>query len=143
MKIDYRHINNIKITMWKQKILKYSYKKIGIKRGNSYRKNEEISRWEAKINIRKLNWYFSTLIEVFLNQITVCSHTFILFWLKNDLCESQNLSIKIPCALLAKLCLSSGDLFIFSVRVSPFYSYVCTLYLVLFLPCCILHYHCN
>ena len=72
-------INCIKNSVnWKYRNMNNT--KIGIKRGNSYRKNEEISRWEAKINIRKLNWYFSTLIEVFLNQITVCSHTFILCW---------------------------------------------------------------
>ena len=32
--------------------------KIGNKRGNSYRKNEEISVWKAHTNTWKLNWYF-------------------------------------------------------------------------------------
>ena len=41
-----------------------------------------------------------------------------------DLYESQNVSIKFSCALLVYLYLSSRELFIFSVRVSPFYSYV-------------------
>ena len=40
-----------------------------------------------------------------------------------DLCENRKVSIKFPCSLLVYLCLSSGDLFIFSIRVYPFYSY--------------------
>ena len=50
---------------------------------------------------RELDWNVLTLAEVFLNQkrINVC-HTFILFWLKKDLCECQNISVKFPCALL-------------------------------------------
>ena len=36
-------------------------------------------------------------------------------------CESQNVSIKCPCALLVYFCLLSGVFFIFSVKVSPFY----------------------
>ena len=38
----------------------YTYTKIGIKRGNSYRRSEK--------EHAKLHWYVSTLIEVFLNQ---------------------------------------------------------------------------
>ena len=53
---------------------------------------------------------------------TVCSDSFIFFWL-TDLCGSQNISIKFLCVLLVYLCLSSADRFIFSIRVSPFYSY--------------------
>ena len=37
-----------------------------------------------------------------------------------DLCESRNISIKFPCVILVYLCFSSGDLFIFSLRVNPF-----------------------
>jgi hypothetical protein len=51
--------------------------KIGIKRRNSYRKNEDISRWEAQINAHKLNRYILALTEDFLNQkrINVREHT--------------------------------------------------------------------
>ena len=42
---------------------------------------------------------------------------------EKDLCTESNVSIKFPCALLIYLCLSSRNLLIFSVRVSPFYSY--------------------
>ena len=45
-----------------------TYTKIWIKRGNSYQKNKEISRWEVQLNTWRLNWYISTLSEVFLNQ---------------------------------------------------------------------------
>jgi hypothetical protein len=45
--------------------------------------------------------------------LTVCSHTFILFWLTKDLWKSQNVWIKFQCSLLVYLCLSSRDIFIF------------------------------
>ena len=41
---------------------------IGKERGNSYWKNEEISRWNAYINTWTLNWYVLTITYVFLNQ---------------------------------------------------------------------------
>ena len=43
-----------------------------------------------------------------------------------DLYENQNLSIKFLCALY--LCLSSGDLFILSIKVSPIFSYFCVIH---------------
>ena len=57
-----------------------NYTKKGTKRGNTKKKNEEVSRWKAQINqkrTQKLNWYVSTFTEVFLNQkrINVCEHT--------------------------------------------------------------------
>ena len=55
---------------------------IGIKSENSYWKNEEVSRWKAQKRAdAKLNWYISTLTEIFLNQkrINVCEHNFGLF----------------------------------------------------------------
>ena len=39
-----------------------------------------------------------------------------------DICDCQNISVKLPCIYV---CLSSGDLFIFLVRVSSFFSYFC------------------
>ena len=73
---------------------KYDNTKIGIKRGNSYRENEEVSGWKAQIHTPKPNWHVSTLTEVFFNQklITICENTvkmasrvwwrkIILFWL--------------------------------------------------------------
>ena len=48
--------------------------KIGIKRGNSYRKNEVIQMKGTKKSTQKLNLYVLTLMNVFLNQkrINVC-----------------------------------------------------------------------
>ena len=63
---------------------------------------------------------------------TVCSNINSLL-IDEDLCEIRNVSIKLPCALLVHLCLSSGDLFVFSVRFSYFYSYFCYLYFGTFL----------
>ena len=50
--------------------------KIGKQRGNSYRKNEEISRWKAYTNTWKFNWNILTITDVFLNQkrVNVCDH---------------------------------------------------------------------
>ena len=51
--------------------------KIRIKRGNPYRRNEQISVRKAQINTWKLTRYVSTITVVFLNQnrINVCEHT--------------------------------------------------------------------
>jgi hypothetical protein len=43
--------------------------------------------------------------------------------IKEDLCDCRTVSGKFLCGLLVYLYLSFGDLFIFSVRVRPFYSY--------------------
>ena len=42
--------------------------KIGIKRGNSYWKNEKVSGWKTQISqksMHSLNWYVSTLGTIF------------------------------------------------------------------------------
>ena len=83
---------------------------------------KEISRWKAHINIWKLNWYDLTLTDVFLNQKRMmpslrCVH---IHSLLIDICGCQNVSVKLLCVYV---CLSSGDFFIFLVRVSSFYSY--------------------
>ena len=57
---------------------------------------------------------------------TACSYTFILFWLRKTFMH-QNASVKFPCPLLVYLYHSCGDLFIFLVRISPFYSYCCAI----------------
>ena len=57
---------------------------------------------------------------------TVCSHTFILF-LMRKISVCQNTSVKFPCALLDYLCHLPGDLFIFLLRVFPFYSCFCVI----------------
>ena len=51
--------------------------KIGKERGNSYHKNEEISRLKAHINTWKLIWRIWTITDVFLNpkRVNVCEHT--------------------------------------------------------------------
>ena len=53
-----------------------NYYKNRNKKANSYRKNEDISRWEAQINTWKLNWYASKFRKVFFNQnrINLCEH---------------------------------------------------------------------
>ena len=53
--------------------------KIGIKRGNSYSRNIEVSRLKAQINeksTQKFNWHVLTFTVVFLNQkgINLCEH---------------------------------------------------------------------
>ena len=45
------------------------------------------------------------------------------FLIEEDLCENQKGSIKFLYAILVNLCLSSGDLFIFTVKVSAIYCY--------------------
>ena len=94
------------------------------------RENEEISGWKAHINKRKGNWYISMITDVILNQKRVnvktwhCFYpmfTYIYFLLiEKDISDRWNISIKLPCVCVH---LSSGDLFIFSVRVSSFFSY--------------------
>ena len=42
--------------------------------------------------------------------------------IEKDICDSQNVSVKFQCVYV---CLSLGDLFIFLVRVSSFFSYSC------------------
>ena len=49
---------------------------------------------------------------------TVCSNTFILFWLTKT--SARNMSIKFPSTVLVYLCLSSIDLFIFLGKSFPF-----------------------
>ena len=50
-----------------------------------------------------------------------CVFTYIYSLLiEKDICDCQNVSVKLPCVYV---CLSSGDLFIFSVRVSSCFSY--------------------
>ena len=82
--------------------------KIGRERGNTYRKNEEISIWKAHINTCKLHWYFCQ------SQISSIKH-----WLSSDWEKHLWLS---KCISEASVCFSSSDLFIFLVRVSSFFS---------------------
>ena len=50
-----------------------------------------------------------------------CVFTYIYsFLIEKDICDHRNVSIKIPCV---SVCLSSEPLFIYSVRVSSFFSY--------------------
>ena len=44
--------------------------------------------------------------------------------IEKDICDYWNVSVKLPCVYL---CLTSGDLFIFLVRVASFYSYFCVI----------------
>ena len=84
--------------------------KTGIERGNSYQKNEEISSWKAQINTQKLNWYVSTITNMFLNQnrVNICEYTvkmsprsvrvssfypYFLLWIMNELTVWEKLLI--------------------------------------------------
>ena len=49
------------------------------------------------------------------------------FLIEKDLHKCWNISVKFPCALLVYLYLSLEDLFVFSVRIFPLYSYFCKL----------------
>ena len=71
-------VNNL--FLWphgKEKYRSTDNTKIGMKRGNSYWKNEEVTRWSTQMNqksTQKLNWYVLTLTDVFVNhkRINVC-----------------------------------------------------------------------
>ena len=63
-------------------------------------------------------WHFSKAVTW---QHLYHVFTYIYFLLiKKDICDWRNVSVNFPCVCV---CLSSGDLFIFSVRVSSFFSY--------------------
>ena len=55
---------------------------------------------------------------------TVYPHIYFLL-IEKDFREYRNLSVRFPWAIFLYLCLSCGDLFIFSVTISPFYPYFC------------------
>ena len=50
--------------------------------------------------------------------------------IKKGICDRQNISVRLPCVYV---CLSTGDLFIFLVRVSSFFTYV-TLSILQYVP---------
>ena len=72
------------------------------------------------------------ITDIFLDQkrVNVCEYTWrhlhylftYIYSLLNekDICDRQNVSIKLPCVCV---CLSCRDLFLFSVRISSFFSY--------------------
>ena len=45
--------------------------------------------------------------------------------IEENICDCRNVSVRLPCVYL---CISSGDLLIFSARVSSFYSYFCVIH---------------
>ena len=51
---------------------------------------------------------------------TVCSHKFYSLLIEKEICDCQDVLVKLQCIYV---CLSSGDLFIFSVTVSSFFLY--------------------
>ena len=71
---------------------------------------------------RKLNWNVSTITDVFLIQkritLTWCTYIYSLL-IKKNICDCWNILAKLLCVFV---CLSSGDLLIFLVRVSYFIS---------------------
>ena len=80
-------------------LISHSITKIGIQWGNSYWKNEQVPR-------RKAHQLYCMFISIYSLLID------------NDLCKSQNASIKFLCACLVYLCLSSR--LHFSGKSSPF-----------------------
>ena len=100
--------------------------------------NEGFSGWNAHINTRKLNWYISTITDIFLNQkkswrhlycvftyaaaFLLCVHIHLNLLIEKDICDCRNSSVELPCVYV---CLSSEDLSICSVRVSSSCSYFC------------------
>ena len=63
--------------------------------------------WHSRMSfsIRRLTYIYSLLIE-------------------KDICDCRNVLVNLPCV---HVCLSSGDLFIFLVRVSSFFFYFCVI----------------
>ena len=129
--------------------MKFSFKftlfhntKIGKERGNSYQNNEDISRWKAHVNTQKHDWNVSMITDVFLNQkrVNVCEHTlntaphvFTYIYslpIKKDICDHWNVSVMLP---YVYVCLSSGDVFIFSVSFLFLFLFLCYSYLGSFL----------
>ena len=116
--------------MGRQKTKPRKTQKIGKERGNSYQKNEEIYRQKAHTNTWKLSLNVSTIIDIFLDQkrVNVCEDTvktaprrvfthIYSLQIEKDICDHRNVSVKLPCVCV---CLSSGYLFIFSVKVFSF-----------------------
>ena len=105
----------------------YTHTEIGINRGNSYWKNEEVSRWQAQINQKSTSkWHTSTLTEVFVNQKRInvkmphyslyCVHPLLI---NKDFHEYRNILIT---HVFFYVCLSFRDLFIFSIiHCSPYF----------------------
>ena len=112
-------------TQWKMFCLTAS-------RGRNREKRRGEIKKDSKLLSEVILWFYlstsSTIIALNFptSHYLYCAFTYIYSLLiDKDLCKSGN--IKFPCALLVYLCLSFGDLFIFSVRVSPFYSYFCVI----------------
>jgi len=87
--------------------------KIGKERGNPYKRNEEVSGWKAHINT----------CDMWCHLYCVFSYIYSLL-IERDICDCWNVSVKLLCVYVY---LSSEDLFIFSVRVSSFFSYFCVM----------------
>ena len=65
-----------------------------------------------------------SLIETFFDDHRCLSHVFMYIYsllIEKDICDRQNVLIKLPCVCV---CLLSGNLFIFLVIVSSFFSYI-------------------
>ena len=107
-------INNTKETTWKGKYQRTDNTKNRKRKGKLLPKNEEISGRKANTNTWKVYWNTSTITDVFFEH----KRYIYSFLIKKDICDHQNISIKLPCVCV---CLSSGDLFIFQIRVFPFF----------------------
>ena len=105
---------SILIITWKGKYRSTDNTKNRKRRWKLLPKNGDISRWKAHSNKQNLNWNVSMITNVFFNQKIYSLLT------EKDICDCQNVSVKI---LYVCVCLLSGELFIFLVRVSSFFSY--------------------
>jgi len=64
---------------------------------------------------------YGSLTDIFRQSRLYCVFTYTYSLLnERDICDCWNILVKLPCVYV---CLSSGDLFILSVRVSSFFSY--------------------
>ena len=92
--------------------------KIGKKKGKLLPKNEKISRQKAYTNLWKLNWNISTIKDVL---SSLCVHIIYSLLIKKDVCDRQNISIKLPCVCVCVPFVRRSLHFL--VKVSPFFSY--------------------
>ena len=69
-----------------------------------------ISRTHSGDNVLQLGWHYIYCVFRYIYSLLI----------DKDVCDRRNVLLKFPCVYM---CLSSGDIFTFSVRVSSFFSY--------------------
>ena len=86
-----------------------------------------LAKWSVCLTIKHkvagLTPGTSTIYWTWRHFYSVSTYTYSLL-IEKDIYDCWNVSVKLPCIYV---CLSSGDLFSFSVRVSSFFSYFCVI----------------